>query len=155
VRDRSSDVKAPGDWPENVVFDTWLAARATAGILDDALAPAGLDADEFAIYSVLSAAGSMTPSELARWMAAPPTTVSSYVKRFETRGHVARARNPDDGRSYLLSLTQEGREVHSHASELFVPILNGVVAHLGRHRDSASRELRRLRGVLDELRSAE
>ena len=31
--------------------------------------------------------------------------MSSYVKRFEKRGHVVREPNPDDGRSYLIRLT--------------------------------------------------
>ncbi len=54
-----------------------------SSVLDTALAPSGLTADEFAIYSVLTTTDAMTPSELARWMAAPLTSMSSYVKRFE------------------------------------------------------------------------
>src|SRR4051812_24061141 len=80
----------------DVTFMVWLTSRATADLLDSALAPTGLDSDEYAIYSVLTAARSITPTELARWMAAPPTTVSSYVKRFEARGHVEREPNPAD-----------------------------------------------------------
>ena len=72
----------------DVTFMVWMTFRATTYLVDAALAPAGLNGDEFAIYSVLNAAPSITPTELARWMAAPPTTVSSYVKRFEARGHV-------------------------------------------------------------------
>ena len=77
-----------------MTFMVWLTSRATADLLDTALAPAGLDGDEFAIYSVLTAASSITPTELARWMAAPPTTVSSYVKRFEARGTSSESRIP-------------------------------------------------------------
>ena len=54
-------------------------------------------------------------------MAAPATTVSSYVKRLEPRGHVERAPNPDDGRSYLLHLTDAGRVAHTDAAEHFLP----------------------------------
>ncbi len=58
----------------NVLFTFWLTSRAVHGLLDEALAPAGLTADEFGIYSVLTRSDTMTPSELARWMSAPPTT---------------------------------------------------------------------------------
>src|SRR5687768_12770119 len=106
----------------DVTFMVWLTSRATADLLDAVLAPAGLDGDEFAIYSVLTAARSITPTELARWMAAPPTTVSSYVKRLEARGHVRREPNPADGRSYRITLTPEGRRTHRAAVKVFAPL---------------------------------
>lgn len=115
-----------------LLLDVWLVSRATHGLLDEALAPAGLTADEFAVYSMLrgSEQGS-TPGELAGWMAAPPTTVSSYVKRFEGRGHVERVPNPDDRRSYRLRLTEDGRAAHLAAAERFLPVLDQVLAALG------------------------
>ena len=103
----------------NVLFDVWLVSRATFAVLDAALAPSGLTADEFAIYSVLRSTDAMTPSELARWMAAPLTTVSSYIKRFEGRGHVTRVENPDDGRSYRLQLTAAGRAATARPGSCF------------------------------------
>lgn len=122
-----------------MLFDVWLVSRATSGALDRALADTGLSADEFGLYSVLSSAPSLTPTEVARWMAAPPTTVSSYVKRLESRGHLERRRNPDDGRSYVLRLTAEGRAAHQAAGLAFLPVLAKVETHLGQH-EAAVRE---------------
>ena len=51
--------------PERLLFDIWLVSRATTGLLDAALAPVGLTADEFALHSALHHAGSVTPSQLA------------------------------------------------------------------------------------------
>jgi DNA-binding MarR family transcriptional regulator len=135
----------------NVLFDVWLVSRATTGVLDAALAPTGLTADEFGIYSVLTSADTMTPSELARWMSAPPTTVSSYVKRLEGRGHVVRKRNPDDGRSYVLELTAAGRRAHQEAGRRFLPVLDQVVDSLGSRREAeVRRALAALREALDQ-----
>ena len=114
-----------------MLFDVWLVSRATSGALDQALAETGLSADEFGLYSVLTSAESMTPGEVARWMAAPPTTVSSYVKRLEARGHLERRRNPADGRSYVLRLTAAGRAAHQAAGLAFLPVLARVRAQLG------------------------
>ena len=127
--DRPAGVRDDGT---TLLLDVWLVSRATHGLLDEALAPAGLTADEFAVYSMLrgSEDGS-TPSELAGWMAAPPTTVSSYVKRFEARGHVERVPNPDDRRSYRLRLTDEGRAAHLAAAQRFAPVLEQVLTALG------------------------
>ena len=120
---------------DNVLFDVWLVSRATTALLDEALRGSGLDSDEFAVYSVLASTEHMTPTELARWMSAPPTTVSSYVKRFEQRGHIVRTPNPDDGRSYRLSLTPAGRRAHQIAGTLSLPVLDTVRDRIG---DAAS-----------------
>ncbi len=130
MRDRSKDVKYESAGPifdgTNVLFDVWLVSRAATGALDAALTASGLTADEFAIYSVLVGADGMTPGELARWMAAPLTSMSSYVKRFESRGHIRRVANPQDGRSYRIQLTASGRAAHRAAGKLFQPVLDRV-----------------------------
>ena len=158
VRERSNSVKGLSaaevrEEDVDVTFIVWLTSRATADLLDATLAPAGLDGDEFAIYSVLTAAPAITPTELARWMAAPPTTVSSYVKRFEARGHVKRELNPSDRRSYLIKLTPEGRRTHRAAVKLFTPLRSRVAAGLGGQEAQVRDALVTLRTVLDEIRS--
>jgi DNA-binding MarR family transcriptional regulator len=140
------DVPASGT---NVLFDVWLVSRAATGLLDGALAPSGLTAEEFGLYSVLTSGDGLTPSELARWLCAPPTTVSSYVKRLESRGHAVRERNPLDGRSFVVRLTPEGRKVHATAGALFLPVLAEVVAALGSREAGVRRALRALRLAVD------
>jgi DNA-binding MarR family transcriptional regulator len=157
VRVRSEFVKGLAahevrDEDVDVTFLVWLTSRATADLLDAALAPAGLSGDEFAIYSVLTAAPSITPTELARWMAAPPTTVSSYVKRFEGRGHVQREPNPADRRSYRIRLTPAGRRAHRAAGALFLPVRTQVTDALGARETDVREALLTLRTVLDDVR---
>jgi DNA-binding MarR family transcriptional regulator len=157
VRVRSQFVKGLAahevrDEDVDVTFMVWLTSRATADLLDAALAPAGLSGDEFAIYSVLTAAPSITPTELARWMAAPPTTVSSYVKRFEGRGHVQREPNPADRRSYRIRLTPAGRRAHRAAVALFLPVRTRVADALGARETDVREALLTLRTVLDDVR---
>jgi DNA-binding MarR family transcriptional regulator len=135
----------------NVLFDVWLVSRGVHGLLDAALAPSGLTADEFGIYSVLTKSESMTPSELGRWMSAPLTTVSSYVKRLEGRGHVRRERNPLDGRSYVLRLTPEGRAAHRAAGACFLPVLDDVVDALGRAEPGVRRAFGTLRDAVERV----
>jgi DNA-binding MarR family transcriptional regulator len=132
----------------NVLFEVWLVSRAATARIDDAVRGAGLDADEFAIYSVLASTDGMTPTELAHWMAAPATTVSSYAKRFERRGHVERVQNPDDGRSHVLRLTDAGRAVHLAAGVLFRPLLEEVTGRLGDLAPDTRARLRSLHEVL-------
>jgi DNA-binding MarR family transcriptional regulator len=157
MRDRTTSVKpvSPSevrDQDVDVLFMAWLVSRSTNDLVDAALGPSGLTGDEFAIYSMLTAAGTVTPTELARWMAAPATTVSSYVKRLEARGHAAREPNPDDARSYRIRLTPAGRRAHKAASALFLPVRASVVEALGGQHDEVREALLRLRTVVDALR---
>ena len=138
--------------PSNVLFDAWLVSRSVHRLVDTAIEASGLDADEFAVYSVLASGDGLTPSELARWMAAAPTTVSSYVKRFERRGHVIRTPNADDGRSYRLQLTAAGRDAHRHAGELFAPVLKHTEETLGVHAQSVHEQLLMLLQAVDATR---
>lgn len=135
--------------PGNVLFDVWLVSRAVHALIDDAIKPVGLDADEFAVYSVLAASNGATPGSLARWMAAPPTTVSSSMKRFERRGHIERVTNPDDGRSYLVRLTPAGRRIHREAGERFAPVLTAVEEQLGTGVGEIHRRLLELHQAVD------
>lgn len=136
----------------NVLFTFWLTSRAVHGLLDDALAPSGLTADEFGVYSVLTRSDAMTPTELARWMSAPATTVSSYVKRFEARGHIEREKNPQDGRSYVIRLTAAGRKAHRAAGMRFRPALDVVVTSLGSREATVKRGLENLKTAVDVAR---
>ena len=135
----------------NVMFATWMTSRSVHSLIDDLIKPTGLNADEFAIYSILSRGEGMTPSELSRWMSAPATTVSSYVKRFEKRGHVDRVPNVEDRRSYRLTLTSEGRAAHHKAGELFQPTLADVEEALGQNEPNVHLHLLELRRVIDAI----
>jgi DNA-binding MarR family transcriptional regulator len=157
MRSRSTSVKqlsAAEVREENVdtLFMVWLTSRATSDLLNRTLTASGLDGDEFAIYSVLTAAPSITPTELARWMAAPTTTVSSYVKRFEARGHIVREHNPDDRRSYRIGLTPAGRRAYRIAAAAFTPLRKRVAEALGARTDDIREALMAVRTAVDELR---
>lgn len=138
--------------PSNVLFDAWLISRSVHQLIDTAIEGSGLDADEFAIYSVLASSDAMTPSDLAQWMAAATTTVSSYVKRFERRGHITRTPNPEDGRSYRLQLTAAGRDAHQHAGELFAHVLTQTEDTLGTQTQTVHEQLLTLLHAVDAIR---
>jgi DNA-binding MarR family transcriptional regulator len=138
VGDRSDD---------NVLFETWRLARVASRAIDETIRGSGLTADEFAVYSVLSS-GPRTPGELAEWLAAPATTVSSYIKRFERRGHVRRDPSADDGRSYRVALTRAGRSAHARAGTAFLTLLDDVRADLGPTEDKVHQALTDLRTIL-------
>ncbi len=136
------------------LFLVWLVARSTEDLMDTVLRPAGVTGDEFALYSVLAASPGITPSELSRWMAAPATSVSSYVKRLEARGHLVRKPHPSDRRSYRIHLTAAGRRTHQAAAALFGPVRARVIDALASEDGRVEDSLLLLREVVDALRAA-
>jgi DNA-binding MarR family transcriptional regulator len=108
--------------PERLLFDIWLVSRAAEALLDEALAPAGLTADEFALHSALHHAGPVTPSRLAELLAIPPTTASTHIRRLAQRGALARVPNPDDRRSAFIQLTPQGEASYQRARARFLPV---------------------------------
>jgi DNA-binding MarR family transcriptional regulator len=77
-------------------------------LLTKAMTGAPLRPGEFAVYSTLRLEQPTTPSELAAVLGLRLTTMSSHLAKMTTKGHLARSRNPRDGRSTLISLTPDG-----------------------------------------------
>ena len=135
------------------LFLVWIASRSAEDLLGTLLAPVGLSGDEMSIYSILAASPGITPSELSRWMAAPPTSVSSYVKRLEARGHLTRRPHPDDRRSYRIQLTAAGKRTHRSAEALFGPVRERIIQALGDQDGPVRDAVLHLRGVIDAARA--
>jgi DNA-binding MarR family transcriptional regulator len=70
------------------------------------------NARDFQVLDVLSepAAATYSQQDLGELLGINRTTMVKLVDRLETAGQVARSRNPDDRRSYVLELTDGGRE---------------------------------------------
>lgn len=104
--------------------------------------------DRFAVLSVIGALGPITPTELARRLGMAPTTVSSWLARLEREAIAARRANPDDGRSQLIELTDDGRRELRAAMPEFARAASRVREALGDDLDGVLDALERLVEVL-------
>ena len=101
-------------WPaDNVLLQTFRTVDAVRELMADVVSGAGVTPDEWAVLSSIGVLGPVSPTDLAARLRIPPTTISRYVAGLVESGLAARSPNPDDGRSYLLELTQRGRDVVS------------------------------------------
>jgi DNA-binding MarR family transcriptional regulator len=114
---------------ENVLFQLFVTGQVAGALLTRAIDASGLTSTEFGVASAIGAFGPITPGELVGRIGMPPTTLSTYLRRFEERGHVRRTRNPEDGRSFLVELTDAGRD----AVQLAVPGLRDSLRRIERH----------------------
>jgi|SRR5919201_1003019 DNA-binding MarR family transcriptional regulator len=92
--------------------------------------------------------GPLTPSELAARERIQRPTVTRIVARLEERGLVQRARDPQDGRSSLVALTSEGRDLLARGRTR----KDAYLARRLRELDAQEREtLQRAAAILERL----
>jgi DNA-binding MarR family transcriptional regulator len=146
------DGAPPRRQPEiSLLFDVWLLMHLVSGLLDEALAEHDLSGDEFGLYSLLRGFGPVTPTQIARWTGMPPTTVSAALRRLTARGHVERRPHPDDGRSYLIALSESGVAAHAGAASNFRTVATRVSDALGDDEKVQRGVLQRLDHVLRDI----
>lgn len=103
----------------SLLYDWFVATQHIRRLLAGAMTGAPLTSEDYAAYSAVLEFGPMPPTSLARRLGAPLTTVLDLVRTMEERGHLERTRNPNDGRSYLVSLTSAGRRLHLETNRYF------------------------------------
>ena len=135
--------------PYTFLFPLWIAYRSLQDLLDQVLAPSGLSAEDFAVYSALARAGEARPSAVADFLRLPPTTVTAVMARLRQRGHVATTRDASDGRAKILRLTRDGAAAHQHALSLFEPLLNTLEAQIGSRTEALGSGLAALQRAID------
>jgi DNA-binding MarR family transcriptional regulator len=77
-------------------------------LVDLELAADGVDSNGYAMLSLIGVRGRARLTEIAAELGMPLTTASDVMRRLESRGHVRRTPNPDDGRSFLFELSAKG-----------------------------------------------
>ena len=124
----------------NVLFQAYIVGQRLTALLDRHLETAGAAGSPFGLLSALGIWGPITPTELASRIGMPPTTLSSALARASARGYVQRLPNPNDGRSYLVELSEEG----DRAWRVGWPALRSALARLEQE----------LGGSLDDVQEA-
>jgi DNA-binding MarR family transcriptional regulator len=134
--------------PDTILLDLFRTNQFRERLIATALEGLELPPEDYPFYVLVGAEGPWTPTALAGRMAMPLSTVLFRVKRLEQRGHAERVPNPDDRRSYLVSLTDEGQKLLRQARPRFRAYAEAVESQLGNERVGG------LRGGLTELREA-
>jgi DNA-binding MarR family transcriptional regulator len=115
--------------PLSLLFQIYTAGEACETLVDETVDPYGV-ADGFVTMSLLSRVGNLTPTEISRRLGMRLTTTSALVRRLVERGHARQVPNPRDGRSQLVTLTEEGRQALESAFPAFCETLGDVEGRL-------------------------
>ena len=123
-----------------ILLDVFATNQKRERLIAAALEGTALPPEDYPLYVFIGTEGPLTPTELARELGMPLSTLLFRARRLEERGHVVRAPNPDDGRSYLVRLTPAGERLLAFARPLFRARALAVEARLGDERVAALRE---------------
>jgi DNA-binding MarR family transcriptional regulator len=134
--------------PDTILLDLFRTNQMRERLIEASLAGVELPPEDYPFYVLIGAEGPWTPTLLAERMKMPLSTVLFRVGRLEKRGHVERIPNPEDRRSYLISLNADGEKLLKQARPQFRAFAESVERRLGDER------VDRLRGGLNELREA-
>jgi DNA-binding MarR family transcriptional regulator len=129
----------------NVALDLFVLDQHLGMVLDSALAAVGVTASLYAVYSQL-ARGPLTPRALCDLLGIRPTTLSGYVATMQRAGHLTRTRHEQDGRSWLLELTESGRAKVDACRPVMGSVIQTIEAELG-----SAVDVRRARELLGRL----
>jgi DNA-binding MarR family transcriptional regulator len=86
----------------------------------------GLSNSENVAMRELSVVGSLTPGDIAGRTGLTSSSVTNLVDRLERIGHVKRRAHPEDRRSVLIDLTDEGRAALVWTRSLMVHAYDGI-----------------------------
>jgi DNA-binding MarR family transcriptional regulator len=120
----------PG-WAWRVNRAVVTLARAHRARAAELLRGMGLHPGQEVLLLVLADAGPTTPGRLAASMSIEPPTVTKMVTRLEAAGLVRRDPDPVDGRSSLVSLTDEARHRLAGVDEAWATLAEETLAGLG------------------------
>jgi DNA-binding MarR family transcriptional regulator len=116
----------PGHAILNEVYSTGMLMGV---LVADELEAHGISVRLFSFLSWVQLLEPVTPGELATETGMPATTIRDQIRELVERGDVRKRRNPEDGRSYLLELTAQGRRL----AESGRPALRAALARLEPH----------------------
>jgi DNA-binding MarR family transcriptional regulator len=130
-----------------LLFDVLAADGRVGQLLRLALAGTGLKPMEYAVASLLATLGPANPSQIARIIGVPPSTLSGVLGALGRRGIIRREPVPVDRRSALLELTEDGERLHKRAEAQ-------LRQHMRRLRGELNTPVEQVRAALHDLADA-
>ena len=109
------------------------AAVTTYGAFDRHIGrPFELRKVEFSLLMLLHANGPLSPKRLAATLTLTAPTLTLLLDRLQERGLLRRERNPDDGRSQNIVLTDKGQRLARDTAAASVPMERELQSRLSR-----------------------
>jgi DNA-binding MarR family transcriptional regulator len=139
--------------PDRRLFlDLFRLAELTGAVVDGQLRALGVPAYLFGLLSQIRLLAPVTPSEISQRTGMATTTLRDNLQRLVDRELVTRAPNPDDGRSYLVDVTEKGHALAAAADPLLLAAYEELERRLPRPYAEYAGQLAELESALTAVR---
>lgn len=132
------------DLDQQLCFAVYSAGHAFTRAYKPLLDALGLTYPQYLVLNVLWAEDGQSVGRLADQLALESSTLTPLLKRLEAAGMVRRARNPDNERQVIITLTPAGRAIREKAGCLAAALLE-TSGHAPSDLDDLNRRVRELR----------
>jgi DNA-binding MarR family transcriptional regulator len=121
-------------WDDNLALlqEVYSTGNLVGFLVDRELAADGISPRLYSFLGWLHLLEPVTPGRLAEESGMPATTIRDYIRELVARGDVRKVPNPEDGRSYLLQLTEQGRALSDRGRPALIRALEQMEPHLKR-----------------------
>ena len=124
-------------------FPLYAAARAVSSLYTPYLKPLGLTYTQYILFLVLWEKDGLTVGEICRRLMLDSGTLSPMLKKLRQQGYIEKRQSDSDERSYIITLTDIGRELQLQAKD--IPL------QVGKCVDLAPEKVKHLYDLLYEL----
>ena len=99
-------------------FPLYAAARQITSLYTPYLRPLGLTYTQYIVFLVLWEQDGLTVGEICRRLMLDNGTVSPMLKKMQQQGYIVKQQSREDERSFLITLTDEGRALQEKAKDI-------------------------------------
>lgn len=146
--ENESDVLIPTAFRDVVGYHLRVAQEVSFQAFSAMLEKSDLKPGWYSILTILSEYDELTPSDLSRVCGRDRSTLTSTLKGLAIRGLIERRQNPNDQRSYSVSLTDEGRKMHQRLHAVAQEHDRRLDAIVGKDKEALIAILARIVGAL-------
>lgn len=117
------------------------------------LAPLNITSGQFGLIMFLSHHDGISQGDLVEELMVDKGTVARSIQRLIEEGYVEKRRDPQDGRSFQLFITQKGKEIVPRLKEIQQGLENDMLTGFSQEERAALLDmLRRAAGNLKEMK---
>ena len=99
-------------------FPIYAASRVITSLYTPYLKPLGLTYTQYILFLVLWEKDGLTVGEICRRLMLDSGTLSPILKKLRDQGYIDKQQSPADERSFIITLTDKGRELQLKAKDI-------------------------------------
>ena len=120
-------------------FPIYAAARNITSMYTPYLKPLGLTYTQYILFLVLWERNGLTVGEICRKLMLDSGTLSPILKKLRAEGYIEKHQSTEDERSYIITLTEKGRQLQMQAKD--IPMQVGSCVNLSHEKAKQLYEL--------------